>query len=247
MLVSLGYVAAALLVIAGVGLALAWTELGEKPSGARLERIQRSPNYADGKFQNPVAVQHYSLAAFWQMLKDYWGNQQRSPEVPPPVERRSARDYAAPPESGLRVTWLGHSSALIEIDGYRILLDPIFSERLSPFSFTGPRRFFPSPIAIDELPEIHAVIISHDHFDHLDRASVMALASRVDRFVMPLGVGSHLEYWGIANEKIVELDWWEEHRVGDGLRLISCPARHFSGRAGVGDKTQWASFALVGP
>jgi L-ascorbate metabolism protein UlaG (beta-lactamase superfamily) len=247
MLPLVWFVAAVLALALGVGLALAWKPMGQSPSGQRLERLRRSPNYARGRFQNQVAVRPYSFASIWGMLGDYAGGQERTPAAAVPVEVRHAGDYATPPSSGLRVTWLGHSSVLVEIDGVVVLTDPIFSERLSPLGFIGPKRFFPSPLSVDELPPIDAVVISHDHYDHLDQASVIELLPRVRRFVMPLGVGSHLAYWGIPDERIVELDWWEETRIGDALRLIACPARHFSGRGFSGDQTEWASFAMVGP
>ena len=236
-----------LLVAGGVVLALAWTSLGALPSGARLARIAASPNHRAGAFQNPAPVRPYSLRDFWGMARDYAGGQQRIPAEPVPVEVRRRADYASPPASGLRLTWLGHSSVLVEIDGARILLDPVFAERLSPVSFAGPRRFFPSPLPVEELPPLDAVVVSHDHYDHLDRSTVLALAGRTPRFVTPLGVGSHLESWGIAPDRIVELDWWEEVLLGPGVRLAACPARHFSGRALLGDRTLWASFAIVGP
>jgi L-ascorbate metabolism protein UlaG (beta-lactamase superfamily) len=230
-----------------VALALAWTSLGKLPAGARLARIQASPNYRDGRFRNLAPVRGFSLGDFWQMARDYWGDQRRVPAETPATEIRRRADFAQPPSSGLRITWLGHSSSLVEIDGLRVLLDPAFSQRLSPFTFVGPKRFFPSPVAIDQLPPLHAVVISHDHYDHLDRPSVLGLASRTEHFVMPLGVGSHLEYWGIPRVKIIELDWWEEFRVAHDFRVVACPARHFSGRMGLGDRTQWASFSLLGP
>jgi L-ascorbate metabolism protein UlaG (beta-lactamase superfamily) len=247
MLSTVAGLAALALAAVGVALALAWTSLGKLPAGARLARIAASPNYRKGRFRSPVPVRPYSPADLRQMLRDYSGGQQRVPAEPPPVETRHAADYAALPASGLRVTWLGHSSVLVETDGARVLLDPVFSERLSPFTFAGPRRFFPSPLAVDEVPPLDAVIVSHDHYDHLDRASVVALAPRTARFVVPLGVGSHLEYWGVPPERIVELDWWEEVRLAEGGRVVECPARHFSGRGGPGDRTEWASFAIVGP
>jgi L-ascorbate metabolism protein UlaG (beta-lactamase superfamily) len=238
---------ALVVVVAGFALALAWTSIGKLPTGARLARIAASPNYRDGRFRSPVPVRAYSLADLRQMARDYSGNQQRVPAEPPPTERRHRADFAVPPASGLRITWLGHSSVLVEIDGLTVLLDPVFSERLSPFTFAGPKRFFPSSLPADEVPILDAAIISHDHYDHLDRAGILTLEPRTARFVVPLGVGSHLEYWGVPPEKIVELDWWEELRVADRLRLVACPARHFSGRGGPGDRTEWASFAIIGP
>lgn len=241
--VALALVVAAL----GVLLALAWTSLGKAPSGERLARLRASPSFRDGRFASPVPVRGTSLSDLAQMARDYRGDQQRVPAAAPPFERRRRTDYDAPPASGLRLTWLGHSSALVELDGARILVDPVLADDpLSPLSFVGPRRFFPSPLALAEVPPLDAVVISHDHYDHLDRATVLALASRTRRFVTPLGVGSHLAYWGIPPDQIVELDWGEELLSG-WLRIVALPARHFSGRVLLGDRTQWASFAFLGP
>lgn len=145
------------------------------------------------------------------------------------------------------MTWLGHSSLLIEIDGRRVLTDPVFSERCSPWTFYGPRRFHPPPIPLEELPALDLVLISHDHYDHLDYRTIVALNERVPRFVVPLGVGAHLAYWGVAQEKIIERDWWQSTDVAD-LRLIATPARHFSGRTlWDRDRTLWASWVIAGP
>jgi len=241
-----GVVLGLVIVLVGAALALGWHAFGQLPSGPRLMRVEASPNYRAGRFQNLLPVRGYGLTDLWQMLRDYRGGQLRVPSVPLPMELRTRADYSQPPASGLRVTWLGHSTALLELDGVTVLVDPLFSERLSPWSFAGPRRFFPSPLPLAELPPLSAVIITHDHYDHLDRASVLALASRTERFVTPLGVGAHLEYWGIPPAQIVELDWWQEVSLDPSLRLVACPARHFSGRMLLGDRTLWASFALVG-
>lgn len=128
-----------------------------------------------------------------------------------------------------------------------ILLDPVFSDRISPLTFFGPKRFHPVPISVAGLPRLDAVIISHDHFDHLDYGSILTLAPKTEAFFMPLGVGAHLEKWKIPTEKIIEMDWWDEKRIKNGLRLIACPARHFSGRLSFSNPTLWASWTLVGP
>lgn len=238
---------ALLLLAAALGTALAWTEMGEVPRDDWLVRASLSSNYRQGRFNNLVPVRETSLADLWQMLRDYAGGGQTTPASPVPFEKRRASDYQKRPRSGVRLTWLGHSSVLLEIDGARILIDPAFSERLSPFSFVGPKRFFPSPLAIGELPPIDTVVVSHDHYDHLDRQSVIELGRRGIRFVVPLGVGSHLAYWGIDARQIVERDWWQVAEAGGSVRLVACPARHFSGRSLLGDKTLWASFAILGP
>jgi L-ascorbate metabolism protein UlaG (beta-lactamase superfamily) len=142
---------------------------------------------------------------------------------------------------------MGHSTTLIEVDGHRFLTDPVWSYRIGPIDGTGPTRWFPPLIAIDKLPTLDAVLISHDHYDHLDRPTIIALADRVPRFIVPLGVGAHLEYWGVSPDKITEVDWWDPVVLGD-LTVTCTPARHASGRA-LWDKdaTLWASYALVGP
>lgn len=153
-----------------------------------------------------------------------------APGEPVPIEARAAGDFEKAPMDGLRVTWFGHSTSLVEIGGKRILLDPVWSDRASPFSYAGVKRFHRPPLALDELPEIDAVLISHDHYDHLDRGTVVQLAQRPIRWLVPLGVGSHLEFWGVQAHQIVELDWWQEVRLGE-VTLTSVPARHDSGRS----------------
>jgi L-ascorbate metabolism protein UlaG (beta-lactamase superfamily) len=147
----------------------------------------------------------------------------------------------------VRVTWFGHSSALIEVDGARILTDPIWSERSGPVDFAGPRRFYPPTIALADLPKVDAVVISHDHWDHLDTRTVQALGRTGARFVVPLGVGAHLERWGIDADRVTELDWWDTTDVS-GVRLHATPARHQSGRLNPSaSQTLWAGWAVVGP
>jgi L-ascorbate metabolism protein UlaG (beta-lactamase superfamily) len=162
-----------------------------------------------------------------------------------PIVRLTKADFA--PASGLRATWLGHSTVLVEIDGARILFDPVWARRASPSSLIGPKRFHEPPLALGELPPLDAIVASHDHYDHLDRGVVRALAQSAAqsraRFVVPLGVGAHLERWGVAPDRITELDWSESTKVGP-LTLTATPARHFSGR-GLNDRnhTLWASWS----
>jgi L-ascorbate metabolism protein UlaG (beta-lactamase superfamily) len=179
----------------------------------------------------------------------FGANPHRIPKQAVPFVARSAADFAQAPASGLRVTWLGHSSSLIEIDGHRILFDPVFGPRASPVHWAGPKRFHQAPLPVAALPPIDAVAISHDHYDHLDYPTIVELAQTDVPFVVPLGVGAHLEHWGIDPERIHELDWWDAHRVGD-IELVATPARHFSGRAlsmADRDRTLWAGWALRGP
>jgi len=151
------------------------------------------------------------------------------------------------PSSGLRITWLGHSTLLLELDGHRILTDPVWGERTSPLTWIGPSRWYAPPLPLDQLPPVDAVLISHDHYDHLDYPTITKLADADTKFLAPLGVAEHLVYWGVPDSRIVELDWWDETTIG-GLRIVCTPARHASGRTPFDqNETLWASYALVGP
>jgi L-ascorbate metabolism protein UlaG (beta-lactamase superfamily) len=242
-----GLVLVATLVFGGL-IVSSWTVTGTKATGARLERMKASPNWRGGRFVDTLPRREPQIVrASWAFFTS--GSKFREPSDALPVAHRTAADFATPPDTGLRVTWLGHSTLLVELDGRRVLVDPVWGERASPFSFAGPRRFYAPPLAIADLPPLDAVIISHDHYDHLDYPSIVALATLDVPFVVPLGVGAHLEGWGVSPARITELDWWGEHRVGD-LRLVATPARHFSGRSMVmadKDHTLWAGWALIGP
>ena len=172
----------------------------------------------------------------------------RVPAAPlPAVDPRDA--WRKRPATGLRATWLGHSTVLVEIDGACILTDPVWGPRASPTRFLGPKRFQPVPVALQQLPSVDAIVISHDHYDHLDYPTIRALRRSRVPFVTPLGVGAHLERWGIAPDRITELDWWESCRLpGTGIEITAAPAQHFSGR-GIGDRnaTLWASMVMRGP
>ena len=245
-----------LLLIALFVIALASTDwldtMGATPEGERHARIQRSPNYRNGAFRNPDATSSTPQGGTMQMLRRWLGGkEQRVPSGRIPVITLTRADFESPPASGLRATWLGHSSVLVEIDGARILLDPVWARRASPSSLFGPRRFFPPPLALDDLPPLDAIMTSHDHYDHLDRDVIRGLARSATqsraRFIVPLGVGAHLERWGVAPSRITELDWGESTTAGP-LTLTATPARHFSGR-GLSDRnhTLWASWSVKGP
>lgn len=233
---------AGLLVLVTVGLADAWTAIGTLPSGARSERRALSPQFRDGKFVDTLPRVEPDL--WGATLRFMAGMEHGEPRAPLPVLFRQTAE-SEPPVSGLRITWLGHSTLLVEIEGRRVLIDPVFSERCSPSSFVGPKRFHPVPMQVEDLPRLDAVVISHDHYDHLDYETVARLRSRGVPFVVPLGVGAHLEYWGVPLTLIHELDWWQE-TVLAGLRLVATPARHFSGRGLGEDRTLWSGWALIG-
>jgi L-ascorbate metabolism protein UlaG (beta-lactamase superfamily) len=229
-----------------------FSAFGARATGERLARMQRSPNYKDGKFQNPVPTRQVlpgkMRETLWHQLT---GKEQRVPPGPIPVVSRAPNDFAAPPKSGLRVTWFGHASALIEIDGHRVLVDPVWGERASPSQRVGPKRFHPPPMPLHVMPKLDAVVITHDHYDHLDMYAVGTLIRSVTQqgvpFITPLGVGAHLDRWGVPASRIVELDWWESARAG-GLTIAAGWARHFSGRGLTnGNRTLWASWSIIGP
>jgi len=237
-------VVVALLTLAAVGLLIdAWEALGQGASGARLARMQRSAQWDGDGFENPEPLWNDIWGSISGMAS---GSDYSVPDSPLDVVRPRASLFTEAPQSGLRVTWLGHSTLLIEIDGRRILTDPVWGEYSSPFTWTGPERWYAPPIALEDLPPIDAVLISHDHYDHLDHPTMVAMRDWDTVFVVPLGVGAHLVYWGIPADRIVVLDWWERTQVGD-LTVVCTPARHASGRQ-VFDQndTLWAGYALLG-
>jgi len=220
-----------------------WSALGAKPSGERLSRMRESPQWSGERFANPQPMWTNAHSGLLRSLQSTPGE---SPDAPVPVVMGGGNGLSRPAASGLRITWFGHSSVLVEIDGMTVLTDPLWSERASPLSWVGPKRWYPPPVALRELPRIDAVMISHDHYDHLDRSTIAALANRTTTFVAPLGVGADLESWGIAAARIVELDWWQSTRVGS-LEIFATPARHASGRVSPqSDGTLWAGYALLG-
>lgn len=232
------------LLVAVVGMvAIGWKSFGHRATGARRARVEKSPQWRDGRFVNPEPLSNDmvgAVLAFREVSPD------ASPHSPVPVATIGKHHFDTLPESGLRVTWMGHSTSLIEIDGMRVLTDPVWSNRPSPFSWIGPQRYYKPLIEIAALPHIDVVAISHDHYDHLDYATVVALAKTGVTFVVPLGIGAHLEYWGIAADQIVELDWWEQWNRNK-LTVTLTPARHASGRTGFfdNDATLWGGFSFA--
>ncbi len=242
-----------MVVLLGIGAGvLYWSSdwgatFGGTIDGERLSRVNASPNFSDRRARNTVETSLGSTDV-WEFLVEYFrGAKDRKPPQPVPIVVVDPASLYSIRSQGVRFIWLGHSTVYLEVDGTRVLIDPVWSERASPFKILGPKRSHPVPIAVADLPPIDVVVISHDHYDHLDPAVIRELAPQGVRFAVPLGVGADLEAWGVATEQIIELDWWEGSTVGS-LALVETPARHFSGwHISDRDRTLWASWTLVGP
>ncbi|GAB2694279.1 MBL fold metallo-hydrolase [Mucilaginibacter koreensis] len=198
------------------------------------------------KFVNPVPTFQPGPKQMIPILRDYWyHSSENTPQKPLGLFRVPEGAFNKAPENGLRVTWMGHASVLIEIDGKRILTDPVWSKRASFSSFFGPKRFYKAPIALQDLPELDAIIISHDHYDHLDKATIKYFAGTATPFICTLGVAKYLKRWGVAASRITEMDWGDHTELGTDCRITATPARHFSGRGITHrDETLWASFVI---
>lgn len=211
------------------------------------------PAVRDGKhFLNPVPTQVGGISIMFKVGPRFFlDTAARSPRRTPGPFLSDPRAYMTEPRSGLRVTWFGHASSLVEIDGIRVLIDPVWDERAAPTQWAGPKRFFPAPLALEDLPPIDAVLISHDHYDHLGEGTIRKLAQlrslRATRWITTIGVGTILQRFGVESKNCTELNWTDSTNVGS-TTITALPARHFSGRSLFNRfETLWASFALVGP
>lgn len=233
-----------ILLLALSGLALAGVLIVRSWS-ATAARYPNALAWRDGRFRNVADTRNASLGEVLRMYLAHRGIR-RKPRHALPVVQAGREILEGPPSQTLRVTWLGHSTCLIEIDGLRLLTDPVLSGRASPVPFAGPKRFTPPALSASQLPPIDAVLLSHDHFDHLDRSTIHALIGKVGRFYTPLGVGQRLIDWGVDPARVTELDWWQEASFGP-LTLALTPAQHFSGRSlRDGNRTLWASWVVLG-
>lgn len=229
-----------------LGTQTAMASFGGHPQGARLEKIRSSPHFDGQRFKNAIATP--TATPMGKLAKEYLKNKAlRVPEIDIPIVPSDGTELSSLGGNGLDLCWLGHSSVLLEIDGKRVLSEPVFGPRASPLSWLGPKRFHAVPIEAEILPPLDLIIVSHDHYDHLDFPTVSRMAHRETQWVTTLGVGAHLEAWGVPPERITELDWWEEKEIS-GLRVVATPARHFQGRGPTASKaTFWASWAVIGP
>jgi L-ascorbate metabolism protein UlaG (beta-lactamase superfamily) len=210
-------------------------------------KIEASPEYKEGKFNDMGNTLNMSFTDYVSMTWDFLFNKNhRTPDTELPVKQVDFSFFNNKDSGQLNVTWLGHSSLMIKIDGYKILTDPVFEKRVSIF---GPTRFNGDvPVDVRRIPKIDAVIISHDHYDHLNKYSIQHLIEKANKFVVPLKVGALLADWGVPRDKIVELDWWQEFSLDQKLMIVATPAQHFSGR-GITDRneTLWASWVFQSP
>ncbi|WP_430428730.1 MBL fold metallo-hydrolase [Parasphingorhabdus sp.] len=241
----LKWIAILALSIGIMGGLLAWylhTDISEE----RERRMQSSEHFVDRAFVNQERQAESDLGMEF-MQEQFFGDQQREPEGSVPVISFDPAQLQNKADPGLRTIWLGHASVLVEIDGYRILTDPVLSQRVSPFQFLGPKRTHQPPLPLEQWTAVDAVVISHNHYDHLDEATVRHLAAQGTKFFVPLGVGQYFEDWNIPSSQVVEMEWWQSEKIG-ALTIIATPNRHYSSRGLLDYKaTHWSSWSISGP
>ena len=217
---------------------------GKTPSGSRLDRILKSPNYRNGVFQNlsPTEVMSNKDSSTLDMIRKFvFGTENIKPPKPLPSVKTDLKNLSAETPT---IVWFGHSSYLIKSKNTNILVDPVFSGHASPVSFMVKAFDGANTYGVDDMPEIDMLILSHDHYDHLDYQTIMKLIPKIKKFYVALGVGEHLEYWGVKPENIVEFDWMDSHQISPDISLTATPARHFSGRSFARAKSLWVSYIL---
>lgn len=217
---------------------------GKLPTGARLEKIKKSPQYKDGSFHNLFETQVMQKdASFFKIAAKFFSKGiDREPPAPLPAVKTNLKSISGEKPT---IIWFGHSSYLIYIAGKKILVDPVFSKSPSPIQSMGKKYYEgSSPFTVEDLPDLDIVLITHDHYDHLDYETILKLKSKTRIFCATLGVGSHLNSWGVADDRTIEFDMWETHEVIPGIKFTATPARHFSGRLFKRFQTLWASYIL---
>jgi L-ascorbate metabolism protein UlaG (beta-lactamase superfamily) len=220
------------------------TKFGQLPRGERLERIKRSPNYKDGQFRNLTETSVFTsgknqLATMLDLLMAKRVRVKPEGELPTIKTDLKALDA----EQDVLV-WFGHSSYFLRLSGKTFLIDPVFSAYASPVFFLNRSYNGTNIISADDVPPIDYLLITHDHWDHLDYATITGLKSKVSRVICSLGIGQHFEFWGYKDIPITELDWYEDFDLGEDSKITATPARHFSGRGVRSNRTLWASFVL---
>ncbi|TYZ07663.1 MBL fold metallo-hydrolase [Hymenobacter lutimineralis] len=242
----LGGFLVALLVVGGAFANLS-PEFGGKPTKAQRAAYAKTGHYRDGEFQNLVPTTLMTggstFSSLWKFLFTKTPNER--PAAPLPTQPLTPAHIQQKTNETVRVTWFGHSASLVEIAGKNVLLDPMLSVQMGPLSWVTPKRYNPQlAITAEQLPAIDAVLISHDHYDHLDYQTIRRLKDKTANFYVPLGVGAHLLAWGVAPAKIHEMDWGDSLQL-PGLTIVSTPTRHFSGRGLTNrNSTSWSSWVL---
>ena len=234
-----------LLSAAGVYAYLQSPEFGAQPDGERLEKIVLSPNYRDGEFRNldPTPEHKGNILSGWTRMLLTKKVRPR-PDFPVPSVKMDLKTLDR--HSDL-ILWLGHASCYIQLGGKRFLIDPVFNDHAAPFSFAN-RAFDGAGIySPEEMPDIDYLLITHDHWDHLDYPTIMGLMNKADSVIVPLGVGAHFERWGFSREKVREMDWGDALQLEGGTVIHALPSLHYSGRLLTRNKTLWAAYALVSP
>ena len=236
------------IIIGIIGLVIGFIKFSPQFGASKKEKqtlkVFASPNFHNGLFHNPeetLQTTDFKFKTFFSFFK----TGDKAPEYKLPFETLGSKYFQQAHNGATKVTWFGHSAILLEIDGKRIFLDPMLGKAPAPHPWLGFNRFNPElPIDINAITHLDAIVISHDHYDHLDYNTIQLLKGKTKHFYVPLGVGAHLISWGVDSKKIHEMDWWETANL-DGLRLSSAPARHFSGR-GMNDRnsTQWCSWVI---
>lgn len=241
------FIAIALIIVVATKLILSQAKFGQLPRGERLERIKKSENYGDGEFKNlsetPTLTSDKNM--FQVMIEFMFRKKVRiKPEESLPVIKTDIKSLS--PEEDV-IIWFGHSSYFIQLNGKTFLIDPVFSDYASPFSFANKAFKGTCQFSAEDLPMIDYLIITHDHWDHLDYPTILNLKPKTDKIICSLGVGQNFEYWDFEPSKITDLDWYEELELGEGWKLTATPARHFSGRGFKRNQTLWSSFVLQTP
>ncbi len=222
-------------------------QFGSIPKGDRFTKIQQSANYRNGAFQNLSNTPDLTEGAtFISVMREFFFTKKirnKPTDKIPSVKTNLLTLH----KSDDVLVWFGHSSYFMQIDGKKILVDPVLSGAASPISFTT-RSFNGSDIYDpSDFPEIDYLFISHDHWDHLDYKTVCELKSKIKKIICPLGVGEHLERWGFEKEVIIEKDWYEEVKLENGFKVTTTPGRHFSGRGFKRNQALWSAYALQTP
>jgi L-ascorbate metabolism protein UlaG (beta-lactamase superfamily) len=216
---------------------------GKLPSGKQLEQLKRSPNYKNGAFQNlsPTPMKPEGVT-YWKMMREFF---KKHPDTAPVKKLPFVKtDLNKLDSSKPVIIWFGHSSYLLRIENKNFLVDPVFSGNAAPVSFMVKAFAGSNEYKAEDMPPIDYLILTHDHYDHLDFKTIRKLRNKVDKIYCSLGISSHLKYWGVDVNKITEMDWWQSEQLAHNMKLTAAPARHFSGRGLKRGQTLWSSFIL---